>query len=106
VTVQVVSDVATAFATTSNVILVQGAVAGAADTTTVASFLDAYGTSGTQLFSTGDVVLFAVNVSDGNARVYEFVSAGADATISNTELTLVTTLVGVTTDSLTSANFA
>jgi hypothetical protein len=88
--------------TASKVVIIKGAVAGSADATTVASFIDGYDTFASTGFSVGYVV---VSVSDGNARVYAYAN-GDNATVASSEITLVATLVGVTTDSLAAGNFS
>ena len=92
----------TAGFTTSKVMIIKGAIAGSADATTVASFIDGYDAFASLGFSVGYVV---VSVSDGNARVYSYANTN-DATVASSEITLVATLVGVTADSLAAGNFS
>ena len=92
------------WAASAELVIVKGAIAGSADVTTVASFLDGYaGMDSTG--GTGDSVGFVVvSISDGNARIYAL-QGSDDGNVTAGEVSVVTTLVGVSTDSLDASNF-
>ncbi len=86
------------------IFLVTGASAAAADTATVAAFLNPYGNNAT--YSSGETHYFMVNIQNQGAALYFFKDdTGADSNVVADELTPQVMLLGVTTESLSYLNF-
>ncbi len=86
------------------IFVITGASAAAADTATVAAFLNPYGNNATYL--SGETHYFMVNIQNQGAALYYFKDdTGANNNIVADELTPQLMLIGVTTESLSHVNF-
>ncbi len=86
------------------IFVISGASAAAADTTTVAEFLNPYGNNAT--YAVGESHYFALDIVGQGAALYKFKDdTNGDNNIVADELTPMVLLTGVSADSLTYANF-
>ena len=86
------------------IFLINNASASAADSATVAQFLNPYGNNAT--YNTGAIFYFVVNVAGQGAALYLFKDdSNGDNNIVGDELTPIVLLTGVSTSDLSYANF-